>query len=32
VAAAAVYFMVLRVMGLDPEERHVFDRIRAKLP
>ncbi|MGH2828555.1 MAG: oligosaccharide flippase family protein [Actinomycetota bacterium] len=30
--AAAVYFLVLRVMGLDPEERHVFDRIRAKLP
>jgi O-antigen/teichoic acid export membrane protein len=30
-AGALVYLGVLRAMGVDPEERHVFDRIRARV-
>jgi hypothetical protein len=30
VVAAAVYLGVLRALGLDPEERHVWERIKAR--
>jgi O-antigen/teichoic acid export membrane protein len=30
VVAAIVYVVVLRALGLDPEERHVFDRIKKR--
>lgn len=30
IAGAVVYFVVLRVLGIDEEERHVFDRIRRR--
>jgi O-antigen/teichoic acid export membrane protein len=29
--AAVVYLAALRIMGIDPEERHVFDAIRSKV-
>jgi hypothetical protein len=29
--AGVVYILVLRVMGLDPEERYVWERIRERL-
>ena len=30
--AAATYLVALRAMGLDPEERHVWERIKARAP
>jgi hypothetical protein len=30
-ASAAVYLAVLRGLGLDPEERHVWNRIKARI-
>jgi O-antigen/teichoic acid export membrane protein len=32
IVAGLVYVAVLGAMGLDPEERHVFERIREKVP
>jgi hypothetical protein len=31
VFGALVYLAVLRAMGLDPEERHVWDRIKQRV-